>query len=295
MYFNNMKFFHTLRADQWLKNIVLFAALIFSGTFRNPEVTAQAALGFIVFCLLSSAIYLFNDICDKEQDKHHPTKKDRPIASGDVSLSTGAIYALILALLGITLSFLFFSKTFTFCAIAFLGLNILYSLIFKKVVILDVMAISLSFVIRAIAGGFAIQVHISPWLVLCTLLLATFLGLSKRRHEIFLLDDAGVEHRPLLKDYSLYFLDQMIAVVTTSTLIVYILYTLLGEIKTHHGVAHMEWTIPFVMYGIFRYLFLVHRKHQGGSPTRTFFSDLPLIINVLFWAALSIILIIRQT
>ncbi|MFH1761463.1 MAG: decaprenyl-phosphate phosphoribosyltransferase [bacterium] len=285
-----MHVLRSLRPEQWLKNIVVFAALIFSAQLTNVNSLILTAAGFCVFCMLSSAIYLFNDICDRERDLNHPVKKLRPIASGAVSVSMAGTIAVILILIGL-ISALLINKTFLLAASCFLLLNIFYSLALKQIVIIDVMSIAMGFVIRAVAGGYAIKVHISPWLVLCTFLLALFLGLSKRRHEFILLDQGASEHRKLLKEYSPYFLDQMISIVTTSTLILYILYTMLGELKVKMNVQNLELTIPFVLYGIFRYLYLVHKKSEGGSPARTFFHDPSLLINVILWSVVAIFLI----
>jgi 4-hydroxybenzoate polyprenyltransferase len=281
-----------LRPDQWIKNVVVFAALIFAAELGNKVLLFHSLLAFVIFCLASSAVYLFNDVCDRERDSRHPIKMHRPIASGQVSVKTALIFSAILTIIILVPSFLMWPG-FGVIVAGYIVINVLYSLVLKNIVILDVMVIALGFVLRAVGGGMIINVHISPWLILCTLLLALFLGFAKRRHELELLKETAQSHRFLLREYSPYFLDQMIAVVTTSTLILYILYTMLGELKVRMKVQYLELTIPFVLYGIFRYLYLVHQKRKGGSPTQTLLRDPHLLVNVVLWAAVAIFLIYR--
>lgn len=271
-----------MRPRQWTKNSVLFAALIFAHRAFDPDSLVRAALAFAIFCILSSAVYLINDVFDLANDRVHPTKRFRPIASGEVPvpLAVGAGIAL-----GTGALFLAWMMTTGFAVIAgvYLASNLLYSIWIKKMVILDVMVISMGFVLRAVAGGLAIEVDVSAWLILCTILLSLFLALCKRRQELALLEDAA-GHRGILKEYSVAFLDQMITIVTAATLIAYSSYTLSPEVQAKLGSDRLYLTVPFVIYGIFRYLYLVHKREKGGSPTEALLSDAPLMIDIVLWA-----------
>lgn len=271
-----------LRPIQWVKNTVIFGALVFSREFTNLDHVLTTLLAFCGFCLLSSTIYVVNDIADRENDRLHPLKKLRPIAAGQISVGTGVGIATLLAMVGIALSLLLPFRFLLF-AIAFLVLNFTYSWALKRIVILDVMAIAASFVIRAAAGAAAIAVPYSSWLIACTFLLALFIGFGKRRHEIVTLKGDAAGHRSTLSQYSPYFLDQLIGVVTASTVVAYTFYTLSPDVKTKLGVERLELTIPFVLYGIFRYLYLIHQEERGGSPTRLLVSDVPLLVNIVLW------------
>jgi len=246
--------------------------------------------GFALFCLLSSSVYILNDILDRESDRRHPLKSNRPIARGDIKISTAVVLFVILALLSLGLSYRL-SPSFALTALVYFVLNLLYSLYLKHVVIIDVMCIALFFVLRAVAGAVVIGVEISAWLIVCTTLLALFLGFGKRRHELMLLDNQATDHRKSLSEYSQYFLDQMISVVTASTVIAYAFYTLSPEVESKLGTRHMDLTIPFVLYGVFRYLYLIHRKEGGGSPTQMLLNDKPILANIILWL-ISVVLIV---
>jgi 4-hydroxybenzoate polyprenyltransferase len=274
--------FITLRPQQWVKNFVLFAGLIFSQNLDKPELILKSVAGFALFCLLSSSVYIFNDIMDIESDRRHPLKSSRPIASGRINLSTATLLFVVFALIALGLSFLL-NPMFALAALSYFVLNLLYSVYLKNLVIIDVMCIAAGFVIRAVAGAVVIGVEISTWLVVCTILLALFLGFGKRRHELLLLENQATDHRKILSEYSPYFLDQMISVVTASTVIAYAFYTLSLEVETKLGTKHMDLTIPFVLYGVFRYLYLIHQKEGGGSPTRMLLTDKPILANVILW------------
>ena len=235
-------------------------------------------------------MYLVNDVCDYEGDRLHPTKRLRPVASGALSRRAAALAAGVIgcACLGAAL---LLGPPFVLCAALYLVLNLVYSFWLKEVVILDVLSISLGFVLRAVAGAVAISVSFSDWLLVCTILLALFLALAKRRHEIVSLSDSATEHRRILAEYSPYLLDQMISVVTASCLTAYAFYTLSPETIRKYETDRLSWTIPFVLYGIFRYLYLVHQKEQGGSPTDILLTDRPLLLAVFLWAA-AIVLIV---
>lgn len=271
-----------LRPGQWIKNIVIFGALIFAREFTNTDKVELAVFAFAIFCLLSSTIYIINDIVDRSSDRLHPLKKERPLASGKVSPFGAGLLALVIGTIAVGLS-TFLPPHFLYAAFVFLGFNVLYSLLLKKIVIIDVMSIAVSFVIRATAGSFAIDVPNSSWLIACTFLLALFIGFGKRRHEIVTLKENAVSHRTALRQYSAYFLDQLMGVVTASTVVAYTFYTLSPEVKQKLGVSHLEFTIPFVLYGIFRYLYLIHQQEQGGSPTSLLISDIPILVNILLW------------
>ena len=282
--------FVTLRPQQLVKNFVLFAGLIFSQNLSNSDMVLKTLAGFALFCLLSSSVYILNDILDRESDRRHPLKSNRPIARGDIKISTAVVLFVILALLSLGLSYRL-SPSFALTALVYFVLNLLYSLYLKHVVIIDVMGIALFFVLRAVAGAVVIGVEISAWLIVCTTLLALFLGFGKRRHELMLLDNQATDHRKSLSEYSQYFLDQMISVVTASTVIAYAFYTLSPEVESKLGTRHMDLTIPFVLYGVFRYLYLIHRKEGGGSPTQMLLNDKPILANIILWL-ISVVLIV---
>jgi 4-hydroxybenzoate polyprenyltransferase len=275
--------FRSVRPRQWSKNLILFAGLIFSRSLTDTHLALVAVLAFLLFCLASGAIYLLNDVIDLEHDRAHPIKKHRAIASGQVSVGLALGAAVFLGLVSLGLG-LYLDRGFGYVLAGYLALMLLYSVWLKQVVILDVLAIALGFVLRAVAGGVVIHVEVSSWLLVCTVLLALFLGLGKRRHELVLMEDSAGEHRQILKDYSPYLLDQMIAVVTASTVVAYALYTMSSETVTKFGTKNLEFTIPFVLYGIFRYLYLIHQKKAGGSPERVLLSDRPLLLDIALWA-----------
>ena len=280
----------SLRPGQWTKNLLLFAGLVFGGRLLDPAAIAAAALAFAVFCALSSAGYLFNDVRDRDADRRHPLKQSRPIASGELASTTALLAAGVLAAAGLAAAALI-APAFALVAAAYGALLVLYSVALKNIVIIDVLVIAGGFVLRAIGGAVAVRVPFSAWLLVCTTLLALFLGLSKRRHELMLLGDAAVDHRRILHEYSPYLLDQMIAVVTASTLIAYTFYAISAETAARLGTPRLGLTIPFVLYGIFRYLYLVHQKHGGGSPAAMLLTDRPLLACVGLWIATVVVLL----
>ena len=282
--------FVSLRPYQWTKNLVVLAALTLSTHLFERGPFLASALAFALFCGLSGTVYLINDVADVERDRVHPMKRWRPIASGLVPTRLAVMVAAVLGLLCLGLS-LGLGTPFALCAASYLTLNLLYSFRLKEVVIVDVIAISLGFVIRAVAGGVVIGAPISDWLLVCTFLLALFLALSKRRHELTSLQEGAVGHRKILAEYSPYLLDQMIAVVTASCVTAYAFYTMAAETRLKFQTDRLAWTIPFVLYGIFRYLYLVHQKEQGGSPTEILLADRPLLTAVALWA-IAIVLIV---
>ena len=284
----------SLRPHQWSKNLLVFAALGFSKHLFEPVPLLRALVAFAIFCALSGVVYLVNDIADVERDRLHPRKRRRPIASGALEVRTAGIAAAVLgsASLGAALPL---GWGFLTVAAAYLALNLAYSLRLKEIVILDVLSVSLGFVLRAIAGGVAIGVPISDWLLVCTILLALFLALAKRRHEITSLGGDAAGHRPILKEYSPYLLDQMISVVTASCVTAYTFYTLAPETRDKFQTDRLSWTVPFVLYGIFRYLYLVHQKDGGGSPSESLVTDRPLLVAVALWAAATVLILYTAT
>ncbi len=280
----------TLRPQQWVKNGFVFAALIFSQSLTRWDRFRQVLLAALVFCLVSSAMYVLNDIMDAPDDRHHPIKKLRPIASGRLSATTAGMVGVIFGAGGLIAAWRL-NIPFFEIIVAYVAINILYSTFLKHVVLLDVFIVASGFLFRVIAGGLVIRVPISPWLIVCTTLLALFIALSKRRHELVLLGRRASDHRAILADYSPYYLDQLISIVTASTVVSYALYTLSPDVQNKFPGKRLEMTIPFVLFGIFRYLHLIHHRDQGGNPTRSLFTDPVLLSVVLLWAA-SVVLII---
>ncbi len=293
-----------MRPRQWTKNLALFVGIVFAQRLLTPFSFERAFVAFVAFCLASSCIYLLNDLLDLEHDRQHPMKAKRPLASGNIPTSWAAVTIgiLILACTGLTL--LIFniplgsqvdifsslggaSTLFALTVAAYLLLMVLYSVRLKHVVILDVFIIASGFVLRILAGAVVIPVVISPWLYLVTILLSLFLALNKRRHELVLLQEQASNHRLILKEYSLPLLDQMITIVTAATLMAYSLYTFQGPTGNHRLMI----TIPLVLYGMFRYLYLVYRRMEGGSPEEVLLRDRHMLGAVVLCAAAIIIVL----
>lgn len=271
------------RPRQWIKNLLVFAALLFAKKLGDPVRVTHALIAFVLFCTVSGVVYLFNDMLDRERDRLHPIKSRRPLASGRLPMSVALPAALALFTVGMAASF-GLSLPFGAITLVYVLVNVAYSFWLKEVVILDVMIIGLGFVLRALAGAVAIDVEISPWLILCTILLSLFLAFCKRRQELEMLVEGAEEHRVALREYSVGFLDQMISIVTASTVVCYSFYTISPEVEAKLGTHRLFLTIPFVLYGIFRYLYLVHRKGQGGNPATALLTDRPLLLCVALWA-----------
>jgi len=272
----------SLRPGQWTKNLFIFAGILFSQNIMNAGYLAKVFCAFLVFCALSGAAYVLNDLMDLDSDRMSRSRSKRPLASGRLNPATAAASVIVLFIAS-----LYFANElgagFFIASLTYAALQVLYSMAMKHVVILDVLSIALGFVIRVAAGAVVIGVEISSWLLICTFLLALFLGMSKRRHE---LKDMGVsagKFKKVLSEYSPYLLDQMIAVVTASTVISYTLYTISPETVGKFGTRNLIYTVPFVLYGIFRYLYLIHKKGEGGSPERVIVTDLPLILDIALW------------
>jgi 4-hydroxybenzoate polyprenyltransferase len=271
----------SLRPRQWVKNLFVFAGVIFSQQMLTP--LAWTALGaFVLFCGLSGAIYLFNDVMDAERDRLHPSKRLRPIASGALSRPTAVVFGVLL-LVGCLSAAFRIGVSFGLVALGYGVLLTAYSLWLKHMVILDVLTVAAGFVLRAVAGAVAVEAEISGWLLICTILIALFLALGKRRHEYRSLARDAAAHRPILAEYSESFLDQMISVVTASTVTAYALYTMSPETVAKFHTRLLPLTLPFVLYGIFRYLYLLYRRDLGGNPSDLLVSDRALLFDALLW------------
>ena len=282
----------SLRPSQWTKNLLVFAGLLFGLQLGDPVAVARAVAAFVIFCALSGVVYLINDVLDRESDRQHPHKANRPIASGALPVAAAIWMAVALTVAALATA-VFLGGRFTAVAIAYLTLLALYSGFLKHIVIIDVLTIAMGFVLRAVAGAVAVNVEISRWLLVCTILLALFVALAKRRHELVLLADGAPSHRKILGEYSPYLLDQMISVVTASTLVAYVFYTINPETEQKFGTPWLGLTIPFPLYGIFRYLYLVHSREGGGSPADLLITDRPLLLCVALWG-ISVVLIIYK-
>jgi 4-hydroxybenzoate polyprenyltransferase len=272
-----------MRPHQWVKNLFVLAPAVFAHRLAEPADLARALLAFVAFCAAASAIYLFNDLHDREADRHHPLKRDRPIASGALSprvaLAAAALLGAIALLAGGWLG-----VWFVVLLLVYLALSLLYSWRLKHVVILDVMVLASGYLLRVEAGAVAIAVEVSSWLLLCTFFVALFLAFAKRRHELLLLAERAADQRRVLSQYSPAFLDQMINVVTASSVLSYALYAMAEESVRKHG-RGLLYTLPLVLFGVFRYLYLVYQRPGQGDPTKEVLSDPPFLVNLGLWGA----------
>jgi len=279
----------SMRPKQWTKNVFLFAALVFDLKLFNSVLLGKTIAAFALFCLLSSAVYLINDLTDIERDRLHPTKRNRPLPAGRLSLSWAIGAAIVLPAISLPLSF-YLDLTFGLIALSYLLLQVAYSFGLKNVVILDVMTVATGFVLRVAAGAAVAQAErFSPWLYVCTTLLALFIALGRRREELILLEDNANQHRKILEEYSPAFIDEMLTVVTAATIIAYSLYTFSAENLPQNKL--MMLTIPFVIYGLLRYLYLIHQKNLGGSPEEIVLKDIPLLVSNLLWGLTAVIIL----
>jgi 4-hydroxybenzoate polyprenyltransferase len=279
----------TMRPKQWTKNGFIFTALIFDGQLTRPESVLITLAGFVVFCLLSSTVYIVNDLVDLQADQKHPKKRTRPIASGELPVKVARATALAFVILVIPLSFLLTTQ-FAIVALLYLAANLAYTARLKHVPILDVLLLAGLYVLRVGAGVTLINVaRFSPWLYVSTIFLALYLGIGKRRAELNLLAGEANAHRPVLEGYSLPLLDQLITIVSSISILTYSIYTFSAEnLPSNHA---MMLTIPFVIYGIFRYLYLLQVKHSGDAPEEVLLTDRPLQITLVLWG-LTILFII---
>jgi 4-hydroxybenzoate polyprenyltransferase len=264
-----------LRALDWLKNVFVLAPLLFSGHLLSSDLILDSLIGFVLFCALSSASYVFNDLFDLESDRHHPAKASRPLVSGRISVGQAKIVLSVLLLAGLAGAFAL-NPRFGLVALVFVLLHVAYTLRLKDRVLVDILIISFGFVLRVLAGATVVNVMPSAWIILCTVLLSLFLGFSKRRQELVLLGPSAGTHRKVLRHYSLPLLDQMISAVLAATIVSYALYTV------NNG-PYQVYSVFFVLYGMLRYLYLVHRHGQGERPAESFFTDPTLLITVLCW------------
>ena len=278
-----------MRPKQWAKNVFIFAALVFDEQLTRPEPLARTVAGFVLLCLISSSVYLINDIADVEADRRHPVKKKRPIAAGELSIPVAAAIAGVVAVSSLAASFRL-ETAFGRIVAGYFVLNLLYSFWLKHRPIIDVLIIAAGFVLRVAAGVSLIQVsRFSPWLYVCTTLLALIIGFGKRRAELLLLAEGANSHRRVLDGYNVEFLDQLIVVVSATTIMAYSLYTFSAEnLPANHL---MMLTIPFVLYGIFRYLHLIHVEDAGGAPEELILTDRPLLITLLLWGLIAILIL----
>jgi len=282
--------FQLLRPHQWIKNGVVLAGVIFSASANSAHTVLLALAATALFCLISSVVYIINDSVDAEADRMHPSKASRPIASGRIAKTPALSLAAILGIISLGGSYLL-GLPFFLTITAYLVLNLLYSFWLKHIVIIDVMSIAAGFVLRAVAGAVVIDVVFSGWLLVSSFLLALLLAFGKRRHELIVLEADSETHRKSLAQYSSYFLDQLIGIVTPSLVVCYLLYAISPEVQHKLHTKYLYLTVPFVIYGIFRYYYLVHQEQRGGNPTRILLTDLPLLLTVLLWL-LSIVLLI---
>ena len=280
----------TLRPRQWVKNVFLFVGLVFSQNLFQIDLFIKVCEGFLVFCLAASSIYVFNDIHDRESDRRHPEKYRRPLAQGSLLVSEAYMVSMVLAAVALMLAFMM-DRTFLLILLAYFVLNLAYSLKIKQVVILDIMFIASGFVLRILAGTTLAEVNPSDWLVICTITLSLFLGFSKRRNELVLMGENAGTQRKVLKEYSIHFLDQMISMVTACTVMSYILYTVSPETVGRFGTKNLMFSIPFALFGVFRYLYLIYLKKKMGDPIDLILKDFPFLLNILLWISAVMIII----
>lgn len=279
----------TMRLRQWVKSVIVYAALVFDGKLFVPDLFLKTTGVFLAFCLLSSSVYILNDLVDMEKDRQHPRKRARPLASGQLDPRVAAAAAAIMATVAIGAAFAINAWAGVILLI-YLAQNFAYSFWLKNVVIIDVMVLAFGFLLRVLAGVAVVQVeNFSPWLYVCVTLLALFLGFGKRRQEIVLLEEGAGNHRSSLLEYNLPLLDQIIGMVVTATLVAYTFYSFDATTALAH--SRMLLTVPFVFYFLTRYLYLVHVKHLGGAPDELLLEDRPLLINSVLWAVSVVLLI----
>lgn len=288
--------FKLIRPKQWIKNFFVFAPLLFSRHIFQLEYLIPSVAAFIIFSLASSAVYIINDIMDVESDRAHPKKKYRPIASGEVSVKQAMIFLVLLVI--IIIGGLFVQRTiFAFVIVLYLITNLLYSLKIKSIVLLDVFFISFGFMLRVLGGAAAIGVTVSSWMILTTIFISLFLAISKRRSELSqIVNKENIDkQRKVLKEYSVEFADEINTIAAAGTIISYALYTVSERTVATFGTEKLIYTTPFVIYGIFRYMYLMHQKNLGESPTSIVTKDIPIILDVLAWFTFSILIIYRQS
>jgi 4-hydroxybenzoate polyprenyltransferase len=278
------------RPWQWVKNGLVLAALVFSHRLFNPHDAVVAAVAFAAFCCLSSFAYVLNDIADREADRLNPEKRDRPLACGDLTVAQAVGFAIALGAIATLLS-VALGRYFFAIAALYVALQFGYSLWAKQYVVLDVIAVAAGFVLRAFAGGVAIGAEVSPWLAFITFVLAMLLVLARRRHELVAMGEGATAHRGVLAQYSVRLLDQMLAIVAGTTLVSYMIYSASAEVEAKLGTPYLYLTVPFVAFGILRYLYLIDARNEGGDPARLLIRDRPLLLTVLLWIAADVFLL----
>jgi len=283
-------FLSLARPEQWVKNGLVMAALVFSRRMFVARDAALAIIAFIAFCALSSFAYTLNDISDREADRLNPEKRNRPLARGDLGVSEAATFGAALAAGWLVLS-IALGGGFVAIGVMYIALQFGYSLWAKHHVVIDVIAVALGFVLRAFAGGVAIDAEVSPWLAFITFVLALLLVLGRRRHELIAMGDGAAAHRTALAQYSIRLIDQMIAIVAGATLVSYMIYTASAEVEAKLGTRHLYLTVPFVAFGILRYLYLIDERDEGGDPARLLLRDKPLLLAVILWIAADVLLL----
>lgn len=282
------------RPKQWLKNLFVFAPILFAGQMMNFDLVIKGLLAFIAFSLTSSIVYIINDIVDRDADRIHKKKRYRPLASGEVNVKEALIFAFIFAVI-VILILLKLNIIFAIVVGVYVTMNLFYSLKLKHIVILDVFIISLGFMLRVEGGAAAIEVPISSWMILTTIFLSLFLAISKRRAELTGSENDNFENqRKVLSHYDVAFADQMNTVAVTGTIICYALYTVSSKAVNTFHTENLIYTTPFVIYGLFRYLYLLHRKNLGESPELIVTKDISLIINIILWFTFSFLIIYRN-
>ena len=296
------KFLYLIRVQQWVKNLFVFVPLLFSLHLFDLFYFLQTLSAFIVFCFASSAIYVINDIVDIEADRAHPVKRNRPLPAGDISKNLAVVIAIVLLVL-VSWSMIYFNNKFILSVVAFVVLNVLYSFWFKNIVILDVFSIAGGFSIRVLAGAFAIQVPISSWLLLTTMFISLFLGVMKRRSELKLVSESiktnpeseqiGTHSRKVLAQYSLNFADQMATIAATGVIVCYALYSVAPRTVSGFNTEWLIYTTPFVVFGIFRFMYLEYISGKGENTTRTLATDIPMIVNVLLYVLATVVIIYK--
>ena len=274
-----------MRPAHWAKNVFVLAPLVFANKLTDGDAIERALLAFGLFCAASSAVYIFNDIRDREEDRRHPVKRDRPLAAGAIGVGAAGTALVVLAAVTVGGAATLGTAVLSI-VVAYLVLNLLYTVWLKQIVILDVMAVAIGFVLRVQGGGAAIPVRVSAWLLLCTIFVALFLAFSKRRHELMLLNDSASDQRRVLSHYGPAFLDQMINVVTASSVLSYALYSVTAESLTGDQHQLMVYTVPFVLFGIFRYLYLIYQRSSHLNPTEAILRDVPFLVNIVLWGGL---------
>lgn len=279
-----------MRIHQWIKNSIIFAGIIFGRKLSDPDAILKSFFAFLIFSVIASCQYVVNDYLDRKEDALHPEKKHRPLASGKIDPSLALLLTVIILPLALILSYTLHPFFFALCSFYF-GFNLVYSKYLKHIVILDVMSISIGFVIRAISGAIVVNVRFSSWLLLCTFMLALFWGFSKRRGELILLDKSATSHRKILEEYSPQFLDLMMSIASTMTIVSYIMYTISPDTIQKMGTDKLVFTIPVVIYAIFRSLYIIYIKNMGHNPSKAILTDLSVLLSGVVWVIMVTIIL----